>query len=60
MDKFLVIKTKKKNRSVATESTRNAIPALASRNGSLLTDHAAKEEIIFQSFKERLGTSKHP
>jgi hypothetical protein len=39
---------------------RNSIPALSAADGSLATDHAAKEEIIFTSFKERLGTAEQP
>jgi hypothetical protein len=47
--------------SIATERyRRNSIPALASPDGTLVIDHAAKEEIISQSFKERLGTTKNP
>jgi hypothetical protein len=47
--------------TVATERhRRNSIPTLSAADGSLATDHAAKEEIIFSSFKERLGTAEQP
>jgi hypothetical protein len=45
--------------SIATERhRRNYISALAAADGNIANDHAAKEEIIFQSFKERLGSSE--
>jgi hypothetical protein len=47
--------------TIATERyRRNSIPALSAADGSLDTNHAAKEEIIFTSFKERLGTAEQP
>jgi hypothetical protein len=47
--------------SMATERyRRNNISTLISYNGDIATTHAAKEEIIFQSFKQRLGSSDQP
>jgi hypothetical protein len=44
--------------SMATERyRRNNISALITDNGDIATAHAAKEEIIYQSFKQRLGSS---
>jgi hypothetical protein len=39
---------------------RNNISALVAENGDIATSHAAKEEIIYQSFKQRLGSSDQP
>jgi hypothetical protein len=47
--------------SMATERyRRNNISALVAENGDIATSHAAKEEIIYQSFKQRLGSSDQP
>jgi hypothetical protein len=47
--------------SYATERyRRNAIAMLTAADGTSVTEHRDKEEIIFQSFKERLGTSDQP
>jgi hypothetical protein len=47
--------------TLATERyRRKAIFALASDDGQIVTEHSATEEIIFQSFKSRLGTSEQP
>jgi hypothetical protein len=46
---------------MATERyRRNNISTLISDNGDIANTHAAKEEIIFQSFKQRLGSSDQP
>ena len=36
---------------------RNTIPTLKLPDGTLADDHASKEAIIYQAFKERLGKS---
>jgi hypothetical protein len=49
----------KKIHTMATERyRRKAISALAADDGQIATEHFAKEEIIFQAFKSRLGTSE--
>ena len=39
---------------------RSSIQHLSLPDGSQVSSHAAKEEIIYQSFKDRLGTCQHP
>jgi hypothetical protein len=47
--------------SIATKRhRRNYISTLTAADGNIANDHAAKEEIFFQSFKERLGSSEQP
>jgi hypothetical protein len=47
--------------SIATERyRRNNIATLTSIDGSVASDHVAKEEIIYQTYKERLGSSAQP
>lgn len=36
---------------------RNNIPTLSLSDGTEIEEHAGKEAIVYQSFKERLGTS---
>ena len=38
---------------------RNNIVALHTEDGICVEDHAGKEAILFQSFKQRLGNSSH-
>ena len=38
---------------------RNNIAALHTEDGIYVEDHAGKEAILFQSFKQRLGNSSH-
>jgi hypothetical protein len=46
---------------MATERhKRNNIASLTAENGTVVTEHADKENILFQTYKNRLGTSSHP
>jgi hypothetical protein len=46
---------------MATERHRkNSIATLALPDGSIVTEHADKEKLIFEAFKERLGTCDSP
>jgi hypothetical protein len=47
--------------TIATERhRRNSIVVLSNPDGTLVSDHAGKEAIIYDSFKERLGTANQP
>jgi hypothetical protein len=47
--------------AMATERyRRNSISALINDQGQQVSDHAGKEEIIYDSFKARLGTKCNP
>jgi hypothetical protein len=51
----------KKNHSVATERyRRNNIASLLITDGSVISEYKGKEEIIFQAYKERLGSCDQP
>jgi retron-type reverse transcriptase len=46
---------------MATERhRRNNIASITSEDGTTVTEHADKEDILFQAYKNRLGTSTNP
>jgi hypothetical protein len=55
------MKIQKKNHSVAIERyRRNNIASLLTTDGYVISEYKGKEEIIFQAYKERLGSCDQP